>query len=312
MTYCQTLHWWDRVYHKGRGLSHCHNQYVVIWDELCKFAGVQAQCAQVCAWEEIMGGSIFTQCISVLLLYQHISWRSESSHERVLHSSLRLNAKHAADTAWEVFLLCFILFPHHYILTLTFGCDKRKALNPTHIHSEFQPLDPNSTPTLQYTTRLLRSSWTMLGFRLDAWDFFTLPITSICNANDWLTVFLSPAMRGCIFSIDLCPSMFLSSWQTTVSFPLYSALQLHRHCNWSCIKAPDGKRSCMFQLSAECDTVLIENVISKTIYTFLLMWHQMGIMQENCSVFTDETFTFLDVHSFPSGSNFISVLNTSL
>lgn len=117
------------------------------------------------------------------------------------HLSRRVNVRHPADTAWEVFLLCFILFPRHYILTLTFGCDKRKALNPTHIHSEFQLLDPNSTPTFQNTTRLLHASWTMPGFKLHAWGFFTFPICSICKANDRATVFLSSARRRCIFPL---------------------------------------------------------------------------------------------------------------
>lgn len=69
-----------------------------------------------------------------------ISWRSGSREQSAPHLSLMLNVKHAADTGPEVFLLCFILFPRHYILTLTFGCDKRKALNPAHIHSGFRAL----------------------------------------------------------------------------------------------------------------------------------------------------------------------------
>ena len=154
--------------------------------------------------------------------YISISAGGLSSNKKVPPLSLRLNVKHAADTAWEVFLLCFILFPRHYILTLTFGCDKRKALNPTHIHSEFQPLDPNSTPTLQHTAILLHSSWTMLGFRLYAWGLFTLPIANICNANDWVTVFFSLAGRGCIFSRQLCPFMFMSSLQIHYSLLFFS------------------------------------------------------------------------------------------
>lgn len=147
-------------------------------------------CEFVCRrrnWEDVL---YFLQSIFIFLLYQLGSWS-----KRVPHLSLLLNVKYAADTAWEVFLLCFILFPHRYILTLTFGCDKRKAFNPTHIYSEFWPLDPNSTPTLWRTVRLLRSPRTMLGFRLYAWGLFTLPIASICNANDWVTECVSVSVR---------------------------------------------------------------------------------------------------------------------
>ncbi len=69
-------------------------------------------------------------------------------------------------------------------------------------------LDPNSTPTLCRTVGLLRSPRTMLGFRLYAWGPFTLPIASICNANDWVTECVSLWQGGCIFSMHLCPSIF--------------------------------------------------------------------------------------------------------
>lgn len=67
----------------------------------------------------------------------YISWSSRGLKKRAPHTELLLlNVKYAADTAGEIFLLCFFLFPRCYILTLTFGCDKRKALNPTHMHTE--------------------------------------------------------------------------------------------------------------------------------------------------------------------------------
>lgn len=178
-------------------------------------------------WET--GKAYFKAYISLFLIYQHISWRPEIRHVRAPYLSVLLNVKHAADTAWEVFLLCFILFPRHYILTLTFGCDKRKALNPTHIHSEFHLLDSNSTPTLQHTVKLLRSPRTMLGFRPHAWTFFSFPIASICNANDWMSVFIS-GREGLHFGY------------TALSTDLYFFLKMRRQHIWNCIKAPDVKR----------------------------------------------------------------------
>lgn len=159
-------------------------------------------------------------CISVISAYQLGRW-----NERVPHLSLPLNVKYAADTAWEVFLLCFILFPHRYILTLTFGCDKRKAFNPTHIYSEFRPLDPNCTPTLRRTVRPLRSPRTMLGFRLNAWGLFTLPIASICNANDWVTECVSLCQGEVVFSLCISvPPFFFPFTQITHSLSLFSWL----------------------------------------------------------------------------------------
>lgn len=144
-------------------------------------------------------------------------------------------------------------------------------------------LDPNSTPTLCRTVRLLRSPRTMLGFRLYAWGPFTLPIASICNANDWVTECVSLWQGGCVFSMHLCPSIFFflsANFFLSLSLPLSSALQLRRRRIWSRIKAPDVKRSRMAQLCADCGRILVVNVIWKIVYNISLwLLHQMSIVQ---------------------------------
>lgn len=185
---------------------------------LCKYVWVCVSKKKL--WRCSVFSAVYL-CISVISAYQLGSW-----NKRVPQSSRLLNVKYAADTAWEVFLLCFILFPHCYILTLTFGCDKRKAFNPTHVYSEFRPLDPNSTPTLRRTVRLLHSHRTMLGFRLYAWGLFTLPITSICNANDWGTecVSLSVRERLCFLYASLSLHFFPLYTNHSLSLPVSLAL----------------------------------------------------------------------------------------
>ena len=67
-------------------------------------------------------------------------------------------------------------------------------------------LDSDSTPTLCRTVRLVRSPRTILGFRLYAWGPFTLPIASICNANDWVTECVSLSLAK-EFVLSLCISV---------------------------------------------------------------------------------------------------------
>lgn len=142
------------------------------------------------------------------------------------HLSATLNAKHAADTGPEVFPLCFILFPRHYILTLTSGCDKREAWNlatypqriPSaaqhrglfrHSHTIFPPNRP----------RTVRAAWTsggtMPGFKAAAPPplsmheaHSTLPIGHICIANDLSLRVCFPG-RGLVFSLCFSVPPFL-------------------------------------------------------------------------------------------------------
>ena len=64
------------------------------------------------------------------------------------------------------------------------------------------------------------------------------------------------------------------------SLPLSIALQLRRRHIWSCIKAPDVKRSSIAQLCAECGIILVVDVIRKIVYNITLwLLHQMSIVQ---------------------------------
>ena len=141
-------------------------------------------------------------------------------------------------------------------------------------------LDSDSTPTLCRTVRLPRSARTMLGFRLYAWGPFTLPIASICNANDRVTECVSLWQGGCVFSMHLCPGPFFFFFFTPPSpSPPSSTAQLRRRHIWSRIKAPDVKRSRVAQLCADCGTIAAVNVIWKIVYSISLwLLHQMSIV----------------------------------
>lgn len=183
---------------------------------VCLIGGDQlCSCVQVCVQKYNLGGCTFTNLH--LLSYISISAGFMEAEVQVPHLNLLLNAEYAADTAWEVFLLCFILFPRCYILTLTFGCDKRKAFNPTHIHSEFRPLDPNSTPTLQRAVTGLRSpaQCSDSGCMHEAYSHF-LSLASAMLMTERLRVFLSVAERSC-FLCAVCISLSIVSFSTNGS-----------------------------------------------------------------------------------------------
>lgn len=131
-----------------------------------------------------------------------------------------MNVKHASDIAWEVLPLCFLLFPHRYFLELTFCCDKRKSLE-SHTHSQ-----QNSSSAGMGAFRVFSNShhtqWTMLGLRDSAWDawelLFSLPIASICNANDLLySVRLWHGKVVFSLSLSLCVLHSLSSLSACLS-----------------------------------------------------------------------------------------------
>lgn len=161
--------------------------------------------------------SLFSHSVSPCPCYISISAGALRAQMRVPHLCLRLNEKHAADRAWEVFLLCFILFPRHYILTLTFGCDKRKALNPTDIHYEFQSLDPAFTPT---HTAHSKDCCVVLGQCTDydgvdeAFLFF-LSLASAMLMTEWVSLTIRERLLNVLCAVL---STFLSFIQISASF----------------------------------------------------------------------------------------------
>lgn len=130
-------------------------------------------------------------------------------------------------------------------------------------------LDPNSTPTLCCTVRLPHSCRTMLGFRQNAWGPFTLPITSICNANDRVTECVSLWQRGCVFSMHLCPPQIFIFFSPFLQIFLCLFPRLCS-CVGGTSEAPSklqtSKRSRVAQLCGEWSANPVENVIWKIVY----------------------------------------------
>lgn len=141
------------------------------------FIGDREAATETTLYKRWTSGFIASNCVATLALCFSKVGPSHEPGMRAPHLSATLNAKHAADTGREVFPLCFLLFPHHYILTLTSGCDKSEAWNlatyPQSIPSapQHRGLFRHShtffpRPPVQYERR--RPRGTMLGFKAAA------------------------------------------------------------------------------------------------------------------------------------------------
>lgn len=113
----------------------------------------------------------------------------------------------------------------------------------------------------------------MLEFILNAWGPFTLPIASICNANDWAREWLA----ACVFSMRLCPF----SLSTNFCLPISSDQKLCRRNTWSRIKSCGRqRRTCGSAVWRLRSTSLVVNVIWKAVYNMSLqLLHRMSTVQ---------------------------------